>query len=169
MSMPDDELIDQVARAMTRGEPSPALRQAVRARLEGEPGLAQQARRWGLPSQAPRMWAPALAAAVVVVLMLIWPGTVSGPRVDPLRSTRIASVPYVTPPVMLQPAPQIATVHQVETAVRPRGPGRASQRSIVVDPLVIEPISVPLIAVDSSSGAMPIEIEPLQIEPLQPH
>jgi len=44
---------------------------------------------------------------------------------------------------------------------------RKSQRKLEVEPLVIEPIRMPLIAIDSSSGVMPIEIEDLRIEPLQ--
>ena len=36
-----------------------------------------------------------------------------------------------------------------------------------IDPLVIEPMTMPLMAVSASSGEMPIEIDDLRIEPLQ--
>ena len=51
--------------------------------------------------------------------------------------------------------------------VRVNTPRRTPQRTLVVEPLVIEPISVPLMAVDASSGVMPIEIMEMQIEPLR--
>ena len=37
----------------------------------------------------------------------------------------------------------------------------------LIPPITIEPLETELIAVDASSGVMPIEIEPLQIEPLR--
>jgi hypothetical protein len=169
MSMPDDDLIDRTAHAMTRGEPSLQLRHAVRARIEGlpgivgRPGLRKQARH----VSAARPWI-ALAAAAVLVLSAIVSRTIDHPHVEPLRSTRIAGAPVVVPPVTLQPIPSGAGELQIEASDRVSQPRRTPARSIVLDPLVIEPIRVPLIAVDSSSGVMPIEIEPLQIEPLQP-
>ena len=37
----------------------------------------------------------------------------------------------------------------------------------LIDPIMIEPITTVQIAIDVSSGVMPIDIEPLRIEPLQ--
>jgi len=176
MSMPDDELIDRTAHAMTRGEPSPQLRHAVRARIErlpgrpgiidrpglGAPGLAKQARH----ASGARLWIP-VAAVAVLVLSVIVASNVYRPQVEPLRSTRVASAPRVVPPVTMQPMSPDAGEPQLEASVRVSRSRRTLPRSLVVDPLVIEPIRVPLIAVDSGSGVMPIEIEPLQIEPLQ--
>jgi hypothetical protein len=79
----------------------------------------------------------------------------------------MAGVLTVRPPVASAPAPLLVAEQEPGTPVRPNRLRRTSRRVIADDPLVIDPISVPLIAVDSSSGVMPIRIEPLQIEPLQ--
>jgi hypothetical protein len=156
--MHDDQLIDRAAQAMTRGEPSPRLRGAVRARIAHSRPVPPARYSW-------RPWIPALAgAAIVIVAITVW-RTLLEPPGELVRSTRIASAASVMPPVTLQPAP--VSVQQVDTSERASGPARPRPRSIVVDPLVIEPINVPLMAVDSSSGVMPLEIELLQIEPLQ--
>ena len=68
-----DHLIDDVARDLTRGDPSPQLRQSVRARID-KPRV-----RWSIPA-----WAPALVA---VVLVLVVARTLSGPRGEPDLST----------------------------------------------------------------------------------
>ena len=114
-------------------------------------------------------WVPVMAAAVVLVISVVVAWTLSGPHDAPVPSRQIANASRVTPPAVLRPAPQpVAAARPVETPVRATRPNRTPRRTLVVDPLVIEPISVPLIAVDSNSGVMPIEIVPLQIEPLQP-
>ena len=156
MSTPDDELIDRVARAMTHGEPSTSLRQAVRTRIE------QDRTPW-----AGRVWIPASAAATLVLAAIVtW--TLSDPRVEPLRSTQLATALDVAPPVPLESAP-VPVSAQLSARSDSEGGSRSTrQLSLAVPPLVIEPISVPLIAVDASSGVMPIEIDPLQIEALQP-
>jgi hypothetical protein len=171
--MHDDELIDRAAHAMTRGEPSARLRVAVRARLAaglGGAGLAARRpepwRRW---KQARHLWIPALASAaalVVLAMTLVWmprpehrvassaPAVVAPPRSVVSR----VEPPVVESPVTAAAAPQARRQRVTSTA----------QRIAVIDPLVIEPISVPLMAVDANSGAMPMDIQPLQIEPLQP-
>ena len=156
MSTPDDELIDRIARAMTHGVPSTQLRQAVRTRIEQE---------W--TPWASREWIPASAAATLVLAAIVtW--TLSGPRVEPLRSTQVATALDVTPPVPLESAPLLVSA-QLSARSDSGGASRSTRQLITaVPPLVIEPISVPLIAVDASSGVMPIEIDPLQIEALQP-
>ena len=152
--MHDDELIDRAAHAMTRGEPSARLRQAVRVRID---------------NGTQRLWIPALtsvAALVVLAATMVWmprsgrqatspasavvtppPAVVS--RVEP----RVVESPAATPPASAPP---------VRRAPRP------APRIAVIDPLLIEPLSVPLMTVETNSGAMPMEIQPLQIEPLQP-
>src|SRR3954463_4771958 len=173
MSMRDDELIDRVAHVLTRGEPSPQLRQAVRARIDaisprllrvgllGRAGLA-----FGSPDQSRRVWVPVVAADVLVISIVV-ARTLSGPLDAPLPSRNMTSAYQATSPVALQPTPALVVSRPIITRVATR-PGRTAQQNPVVDPLVIEPIRVPLIAVETSSGVMPIEIQPLQIEPLQP-
>ena len=168
--MHDDELIDRAAHAMTRGEPSDRLRPDVRARIEKGPsrlGAPEPWRRW---KQTLRFWIPALASAAAIVVLaatMVWrpesgrPATVSAPgTVAPAP----AVVSRVEPPVVESPAVSAAPAPQ---ARRARATSTAP-RIAVIDPLQIEPLSVPLMAVDANSGAMPMEIQPLQIEPLQP-
>lgn len=156
MSTPDEELIDRIARGMTHGEPSTRLRQAVRARIE------QDRTPW-----TSRIWIPASAAAALVLAAVVtW--TLPGSRVEPLRSTQVATTLSVIPPVPLAPAPLLIAVPPSALSDSGGVARRTRQQAIVVSPLVIEPIRVPLIAVDASSGVMPIEIDPLQIEALQP-
>jgi len=156
MSTHDDDLIDRAAHAMTRGEPSNRLRHAVRARIE-TPRAS-----WRLPA-----WVP---AAVAVVVLLIVARALSGPRgeADTPRPTQVATA--------IAPRPtEVARAPVARALSGPRGEAdtprptsaRKSQRKLEVEPLVIEPIRMPLIAIDSSSGVMPIEIEDLRIEPLQ--
>jgi len=89
-------------------------------------------------------WAPALVAAMLVIVVA---RTVSGPRGEPDTARPTA------PLASANPGPQVGSTE------RPERPERL---------IVIEPLIVPLLAVDTSSGVMPIDIEPLQIEPLQP-
>src|SRR4051812_41774659 len=171
--MRDDELIDRAAHALTRGEPSPLLRQAIRARVDavspgrfrlGLPGKAALV--FGSRDHARRAWIPVVAAAVLVISVVV-ARSLSGPRGAQLPSRQIASAYQATPPVVLQPTPALAVNRPIVTRVATR-PGRTAQRQVTADLLVIEPIRVPLIAVETSSGVMPIEIQPLQIDPLQP-
>src|SRR5690349_17991192 len=101
--MHDDELIDLTAHAMTRGEPSPHLRGAVRARIASRrPRLAPGPwRRWQPAQRVERrqFWITALAGAVIVILAIMVSRTVLEPRGELLRSTRIASELSVTPSI----------------------------------------------------------------------
>ena len=171
MSTHDDELIDRAAHAMTRGEPSDRLHHAVRARIEtsrprietGRPGV--EIGRPGLAKQARHLWMP-LAAAAAIVLAVVVGRALLGPP-DAPRPTEVASAPAAPPGLRestATPAPSPAGLR--ESSARPAR-GRTPQRKLEVEPLVIEPIRMPLIAIDSSSGVMPIEIEDLRIEPLQ--
>lgn len=150
--MRDDELIDAAAHAMTRGEPSAQLRIAVRARID--------TRTW--PAVA--VWPPAVAVAAAVALAVVvwWPPFEPAP---PQPAAVVTPAPAtVAPPAVSRietsattPPKAVPRTH-VTRSVRPLDP---------IAPLVIEPMTTPLIAVTTSSGVMPIEIDDLQIEPLQ--
>jgi hypothetical protein len=155
----DDDLIDAVAREMTRGEPSARMRSAIRQQMT-VPARVQRGRGW-LPLP---VWAAACVAVAVVLFISV--RSLSGPGVEPLRSTHLVTVLHVPPPVALRPALEALAVNRVETSARGAG-RRGTPQRIVVAPLVIEPLSVPQMAVSTSSGVMPIEIDPLQIEPLR--
>jgi hypothetical protein len=68
--MRDEELIDRVAKDMTRGDPTPHLRHAVRALIAPAPsGLAPG--RPGLATRARRPWIPVTAVAAVVLSIIV--------------------------------------------------------------------------------------------------
>ena len=148
-----DDLIDTTAYAMTRGEPTPHLRTTIRARIER--------------NQAPwALWRKVATAGAAALLLIVVAWTLSGPgaetekgRPTPVEQTAIA--PPLAPVVdNLSPPPRVAQVTRP-----PRRPTRALDP---IAPLVIEPMTTPLMAVETSSGVMPIDIDPLQVEPLQP-
>jgi hypothetical protein len=186
MSMRDDESIDRAAYAMTRGEPSPQLRQTVRARID----LTHSKRR--VPA-----WVPAAAVVMASVVAVVVVGralsgspggsesvhrTATGPR-----PTQLASPPTVTPTSAQPPAAVAVRVSAPRTIGRVRRTehptevpqyGMEHQDVASIPPsdaageqipaLVIRPLELTDIAVDTSSAVMPIEIDPLQIVPLQP-
>src|SRR4051812_14043687 len=136
MSMRDDELIDRAAHALTRGEPSPQLRQAVRARIDAvSPGLFAAGTRgttglaFGSRDQPWPVWI-AVAAAAVLVISVVLARTVSGPRAAPLTSRQIASAYQATPPVVLQPS-ALALSGPIITRTTARA-GRAGQQNPVL-------------------------------------
>ncbi|HTM01957.1 MAG TPA: hypothetical protein VL173_00515 [Vicinamibacterales bacterium] len=149
-----DASIDAAARDLTRGEPSPQLRQAVRARIETR-------RAWWVE----RAWVYgfASAAALVIVAVIVARGLSNSPE-EPAR-VRSAQVAHVEPPRVEQVPPPPPTANAPRVARAPRR--QAPVRNIEIDPLVIEPLVVPRLTAGTSSGVMPIEIDPLQIVPLQ--
>src|SRR5688500_13613178 len=171
---PIDALIDEAARRLVAGEPSSSLRSGVRDRI---------GRRRSVRSFVPAFAGVAalLVAAVIVGSALLGPvgRTLSGPangsdRVRPTvdhpatNSTVQAVASQPNQPAAIQPVPttprQLARRLAADVAAQP-------EEESPIPPIAIEPLdTVPLgavqIAVDVSSGVMPIEIEPLQIEPL---
>jgi hypothetical protein len=174
-----DALIDTAARSMTRGEPPPRLRLAIRARVVSKAeGRIDKRRAWpGRRSFAgggwfAPVWVPALGAAVAIVLALVvgraWLGSPDGPdKVHPTNASRAqeAVVIPATPVPVEKPLPQIARIDQ---SARPRVRRPTVPKLPVVEPLVIEPLQIRRLAADTDSGVMPIDIDPLRIEPLQP-
>lgn len=147
-----DAVIDAAAQSMTRGEPTAQLRTTVRARIER--------------NQAPwRLWGRVAMAGAAAFLLIVVARTFSGSggesdqaRHTPVQQTVIA--PRVEPAVdEVSPPPRVAQV------TRPRR--RPTRALDPIAPLVIEPMTTPLMAVGTSSGVKPIEINDLRIEPLQ--
>ena len=105
------------------------------------------------------------AAVAVIALLIVW----NRPEMAPNQQIAVA-VPQpqpsgkesrgriVTPPPTAgAPAPRVARTRGAQ-------PARALEP---IDPLVIEPMTMPLMAVAASPGLMPIEMDDLQIDPLQ--
>ena len=145
----NDQLIDTVARELTRGEPSVRLRRRIRARIESS-------RAWSLP-----LWLPASAGGAVVVIVAVviqWSGA-------PARLPAAPSIALgpTARALVVGPPPERIGRTRLERPERSERPAR----KIEIDPLRIEPIAMPPLAVTASSGEMPIEIDDLRIEPLQ--
>ena len=155
-----DAAIDAAARSLTAGEPSSLLRAAVQERI-----AHRRKASWLVP-----------AAAVAAVLVVAFVGrTLSGPTVP--GALEIPQLPAKsTPPVVVAAPPRpvvgVADVRRVAATVPSTPPAidvpeAPQEPAPMIPPITIEPLETKLIAVETSSGVMPIEIEPLQIEPLR--
>ena len=168
---PVDALIDDAARQLVAGQPSSSLRGAVRDRIGSR--------------RSPWVFAPAFAAAGAVVLVAILVGPTGAP--DAERAVPSATVARIERPAHgIEPMERFERQEPSERPERLERPERFErferlERSadltfeeeeplippIMIEPLTaIEPLASVQIAVDTSSGVMPIEIAPLQIEPL---
>jgi len=170
-----DALIDDAARQLVAGAPSSSLRSTVLDRI---------GRR-----RSPWQFAPALAAAgaLVIVAMLVGvngpadvPRTLTGaprkvqqPLAQPVPVERgSAGAPAddaaaLTRSVRLQADQVQLTRRLAADDLVPPVEEEPPIPPIMIEPLTtIEPLSSVQIAVNTSSGVVPIEIAPLQIEPL---
>ena len=163
---PVDALIDEAARRLVAGEPSSSLRSSVRERLRGRRSV------WS--------FVPAFAGVAALLVVAVIVGRALSGAPSERDSTRPADQPVANsnvPAVASQRndaapiQPVLSTPRQL--ARRPAADVAAppAEEEPPIPPIAIEPLSTaPLgavqIAVDVSSGVMPIEIEPLQIEPL---
>lgn len=161
-----DALIDEAARRLVAGEPSSSLRRSVRNGI---------GRRWS----AWWSFAPALAGAAMVVMAIVGRALL-GPVDAPDQKPTVARTGAERPAAAVASLPADLTPIQ-PVRITPRQSGRRLAADVTVPPpaeeespippIAIEPLSAaPLrevqIAVNESSGVMPIEIAPLQIEPL---
>ena len=170
----DDDAIDAViaeaARSLTAADPPPTLRVAVRDRIErpafgasvflGPPklGTSEGGRRkkawWLVP-------AGATVALVVVALVLGRPATPPTPVVQPgSDAPAVVAAPVVTVPVT---TPETTSERRVAATLEPT----PEELEPLIPPITIPLLETKQIAVDTSSGVMPIEFMPLRIEPLQ--
>ena len=158
-----DAAIDAAARSLTAGEPPSSLRAAVQGRIARRRNAS-----WLVP-------AAAVAAVLVVALVgrtLSGPSVAGGPEMPQLPAK-------LEPPVLVAvPAPRpimgAADVRRVVATTVPSAPpamdtpdAPPEEPAPMIPPITIEPLETKLIAVETGSGVMPIEIEPLQIEPLR--
>jgi hypothetical protein len=151
-----DAAIDAAARALTSSEPSTALREGVRNRI---------GRRWNV-------WrlVPAAAAAMIVVALILSRLTSAPETPVPPRPQQpelvVAPIAVPEPPPGIQRVVATTTMPPMRRLVAASEPP-PEELEPVIPPITIAPLETALIAVDTSSGVMPIEIEPLRIEPLQ--
>jgi len=149
-----DRSIDEAARQMTAGEPSPYLRARVLARLDDRP-------RW----RAAWIVAPmALGAAVVLALAVSYRSTpvrpeAPAPAVVASRGTAATAV---------EAAPASGTVAPSTTAPagetrQPSARGTAADRPSEIDALAPSELDVPSIALTEMDPAESIQLPPLDV------
>ena len=167
---PLDTLIDVTARAISAGPLPSSLRTSVRQRIE------QAQARWALP-----VWqvtgATAATALVLVTLLLVRsvPAPVEDAGRGPAPRAAGAATPVPAPPTVTRAVQPDAAPADSRSGTRPLSGGLVFAANAdatediapLIDPIMIEPITTVQIAIDVSSGVMPIDIEPLRIEPLQ--
>lgn len=170
-----DAVIDAAARSLTAGEPSAALRPSVRDRIGRRSNVG-----WLVPAAA-----IAVMAVMIVGRALLGPpggpdpSTGSGsPRAES-RGNRVRPTDVRLPiDYPSRPAPELSAAPlqpDIERLVPPNPTHQVvavpelplEELEPLIPPLSIPPLETKLIAVETSSGVMPIEIEPLRIEPLQ--
>ena len=189
---PIDAAIAAAARSLTAAEPSAALRAGVRDRIGGDGLMASASRRknlwWLVPVGAT---AVVLVAAIVGRALLGAPESVRPADVRPSieqASPQLEVVSRTTPPhragAMGTPRSGPAApggpngVRRTGTSPRVRRLAATFEPppieeleplipAIAIPQLETEPLEIRQIAMDVSSGVMPIEIEPLRIEPLR--
>ena len=155
-----DAIIDAAARSLTAVEPPAALRAGVRQRISRRNSVG-----WLVPVS--------VTAAVITVTIagraLLGPPHES-PRVRP-TDVRLSIDRASTQRVSATGGPDKARPTGALIAKRPVAetfePPPIEELEPAIPPLSIPPLETKLIAVEASSGMMPIEIEPLRIEPLQ--
>ena len=171
MWMPDSErderidaIIDAAAQSLTAAEPSAALRAAVHDRVRMASAFRRKVGWWLVPLGA----TAALIAVMLVGRTLSDPasGPAGGP--DKARPTDVPGVarptdvratidnnPSTQPVLVARPTPVLALAPTFE------------EPEPTIPPLSIPPLETKLIAVETSSGMVSIDVEPMRIEPLQ--
>lgn len=193
----DDDAIDaaiaEAARSLTAAAPSSTLRAAVRDRIErpslvalvllGPPKLAFRSFVASAFRRKKSWWLVPVGAMVAVSAVTIVGRTFLGPPGGPdrVRPKDVRSaIDHVSSPLetvgrTLSGPAASGGPERVRPTVTPP-PIRRVAATFVPTPEELEPLIPPLtiplletkqIAVDTSSGVMPIEIIPLRIEPLQ--
>ena len=151
-----DDPINIAARDLTMGEPSAQLHHRVRSRIARPGGVSRPT------------WIGVAGAAAAVLALFIFSDR---PQIPPDQRSAVA-VPQAPPAGQQDSAepPPTQVVVPVAAKAPPVGQPRTRRptRSLEpIEPLVIEPMTLPLIAIGTSSGVMPIEMDDLHIEPLQ--
>ena len=148
-----ENAINDVARSMTEGHPSSALRGAVRARIGSSPLRTS----W---------WRPSLAVVGIAVLLAMWIGsrerTLTPPNVS--KDIEIAA-PTATTPVPI--APPAEDVDRSRPAARRiSSSGVEFSDAPILEPLTIDPLPMTTLNVDDS-GVPLLEIPAMEIAPLE--
>jgi len=175
MSDEIDEVIDDVAREMTRASMGPVdkgegLAQRVMARIDT--GTAERATRtW------PLAWllVPAAAACVLVAGVLVNRQPAPAPIVQPQRGATpeaaAAAQSGTVPPVAVAATRASAPTQALRTAATvssgSRGPAAARPASPSLEPLTLAPIVLDKVDVTPLVAAMPIEISTIAFERIE--
>ena len=177
---PVDRLIDEAARELTAGSPSPALRTRVRARIESRELSRSGGRRARL------VWKPALAAGALALLAFLvtrsrdpdvtTPGTAPPPEVA--RRSEAVGSPVVEAVEPARPAPPEGARASARAARARRaveGDASGSTGDPVaplegalppIDLIAIEPVALARAAVERIPEPMPVRIDRMLVEQL---
>jgi len=160
-----DGMIDATARDLTAGSPSPALQARVRARIRGE----RSATAWRFPG--PRAWRPAVGAAALSVLVMLWwrppvDAPVPGRPAAPTEARQDVQLPEEPVAVAARPSSELPP-RQRRTFL-PVGDAAFAPTDIdlPIEPLVIEPISAGTTVVEEIAEPTPLDSAGLEIRPL---
>jgi len=159
-----DALIDGVARAMTAGEPSDALRAKVLRQIAAAASAAAPSRTipW-------RPWAAA-AAAVVVVATVVWQldDRAVVRQVPDRAAANVAAPPDAAVTMTARPPASLdqAAARAVRQVAR-QSPGPVDEaRTVAIAPLAIDPLRPSPLVAETGRPLDDIEIDPIPIRPL---
>jgi hypothetical protein len=150
-----ENAIDDVARSMTEGQPSSALRGAVRARI----GSSALRTSW---------WRPSLVAVGVSVLLAMWIGLRDRTLTPPYVSKDIEiAAPTATPPAPIAPpAEDLEGRRPTARRISSSGVVFSEADAPMLEPLTIDPLPMTTLNVDGS-GVPLLEIPAMEIAPLE--
>jgi hypothetical protein len=161
-----DNEIDEVARAMTEGEPHGSLKARVLARLEDQPRPT-----W----RSPWILAPIATVAIAVVVAFVMRGP-DEVRLKPETTAQVRLKPDATPQVRLKPditavAPE-PTEPVVVSALRRTSTVRsttvaAETRTADIDSLAPPPIEIEPIDVDDMENMESLQVPALSVSLLE--
>ena len=164
-----DDVIDEMARRLTGGDPRLGFTARVVARLDGP------ARRWS------RAWllAPVAAAAIVVVLAVIMPreaardvalgpapATIERPQVGGMETSSRAEARDAGPePGSMNRGAAPQDLH-VTAAIAPSAPASTSPSDLDIESIVNPPVDLAPATIAALEAVPPLAVEEITIEPL---
>ena len=147
-----ENAISDVARSMTEGHPSSALRGEVRARI-------------GSPPLRTSWWRPSLVAVGISVLLAMWIGSREQTLTPYVSKDIEIAAATATPPAPIAP-PAEDLQGRRPAARRISSSGVVFSDAPILEPLTIDPLPIATLNVDDS-GVPSLEIPPMEIAPLE--
>jgi hypothetical protein len=178
-----DELIDEVARSMTQAEPSPLLRDGVRARIaETSPDRGRVPGAWA--------WKSGLAAASIAIVLVVVARDGSSPLPEPGVGQLAQDIPLrartdaggvgiadvgqnASMPSAGSERRRAATARRVSTATarfQTALPDEPAEElpfpAVEVETVAIEPLTADAVMLETIELPMPLQVQRLNIDPV---